>query len=402
MRLSYSLLINGFLLLLLLTPMCLSAADGTVVRMETPLGNIEVELSDTITPQTVENFLKYVNDGDFTNSIIHRNIPGFIIQGGEFTYENGQTEAVPADPPVINEFSQSNIRGTIAMAKLGGDPNSATSEWFFNLANNAANLDAQNGGFTVFGRVISGMDVVDAIAALTIWNAGGAFTDIPLIDYPGSGDIQRSHLVIMNSVAVVADLPEEEDDDGDGVANSDDNCPSIANSNQKNTDGDSQGNACDADDDNDGVSDQFDNCRVVSTPGQSDHDGDGDGSACDDDDDNDGVDDQSDNCRTISNTNQIDTDRDGQGNVCDDDDDGDGVGDAQDVFPLNGTETTDTDGDGIGNNFEERFGMNANDSSDASLDNDGDGSTNLEEFRSHRNPTVSEPSIVPLIIDSAL
>ena len=115
-------------------------------------------------PLTVQNFLNYVNDGDYVNTIIHRSVPGFIVQGGGFTAEglaellNTNTNpanaigVIPSDPPVVNEFSseRSNLRGTIAMAKLGGDPDSATNQWFFNLADNSTNLDNQNGGFTVF------------------------------------------------------------------------------------------------------------------------------------------------------------------------------------------------------------------------------------------------------------
>ena len=174
------------------------------MRMDTSLGNIEVELFDTVTPLTVANFMKYVNDGDFSNSFIHRSIPGFIIQGGGFTFENGAIGTVPTDPPVVNEFSHSNIRGTIAMAKISGDPDSATSGWFFNLGDNSANLDFQNGGFTVFGQVIgNSMEVVDTIAALPVWNAGGDFTDLPLIDYSGTGDILQDNLVVVNQITVV-------------------------------------------------------------------------------------------------------------------------------------------------------------------------------------------------------
>ena len=95
---------------------------------------------------------------------------------------------ITQDAPVPNEFSplRSNVRGTIAMAKLGGDPDSATSEWFFNLVDNSSNLDNQNGGFTVFGRVIgNGMEVVDTMAALpriNASNANPAFTDLPVLD----------------------------------------------------------------------------------------------------------------------------------------------------------------------------------------------------------------------------
>ena len=157
-------------------------AANTIVRMEitygTNQGTVDIELYDDQAPITVANFLRYAGRGDYNNSIIHRNVPGFIIQGGGHTYLpnpfTGQPVffKIPADAPIQNEFSpsRSNIRGTITMAKLGGNPNSATSEWFFNLSDtNAANLDYQNGGFTVFGRVLTpapgtGMDVVDAIA----------------------------------------------------------------------------------------------------------------------------------------------------------------------------------------------------------------------------------------------
>jgi cyclophilin family peptidyl-prolyl cis-trans isomerase len=119
---------------------------------------------------------------------------------------------VTEDSPVPNEFSpsRSNIRGTIAMAKLGGDPNSATSEWFFNLADNSASLDfdpnnpndpTANGGFTVFGRVIgSGMDVVDSIAALTVMNFGSPFGALPVVSFDPSVGLQESDLVYVDRI----------------------------------------------------------------------------------------------------------------------------------------------------------------------------------------------------------
>lgn len=153
-------------------------------------------------PVSVENFTNYAEDDDYVNSIIHRSVPGFIIQGGGFIVDGleeivtatpnsgaASVERVPTDAPIVNEFSpeRSNLRGTIAFAKLGGDPNSATSQWFFNLADNSGNLDSQNGGFTVFGQVLSEEDlaIVDAIAGLPIVNGTtffnqGAFTDLPL------------------------------------------------------------------------------------------------------------------------------------------------------------------------------------------------------------------------------
>jgi cyclophilin family peptidyl-prolyl cis-trans isomerase len=148
--------------------------------------------ADQGAPLTVQNFLNYVNDGDYVNSIIHRSLPGFVIQGGGFQVNDLSVTNVSADTPVQNEFSldRSNIRGTIAMAKLGGNPNSATNQWFFNLNDNndpsdPDSLDNQNGGFTVFGQVLSQTDlnVIDAIAAIRTFRATAinpAFTNIPL------------------------------------------------------------------------------------------------------------------------------------------------------------------------------------------------------------------------------
>jgi cyclophilin family peptidyl-prolyl cis-trans isomerase len=150
-------------------------------------GIINVVLFDqtgTGAPLTVQNFQSYVNTGSYTNSFIHRSIPGFIVQGGGYTYNNSTLGTIPSNAPVQNEFStqRSNLRGTIAMAKLGNNPNSATNQWFFNLADNSSNLNNQNGGFTVFGQALGASDLttIDAIAAVRTYNAGGAFTNLPL------------------------------------------------------------------------------------------------------------------------------------------------------------------------------------------------------------------------------
>ena len=143
-------------------------------------------------PETVANFVNYVEDNDYANSIIHRSIPGFIVQGGGFAVDSENfdlnldaVEEIPADEPVVNEFSpsRSNTRGTIAMAKLGNDPNSATNQWFFNLNNNSENLDNQNGGFTVFGEVLTPEDLapIDAISLLQPLGVTGVFSDLPLV-----------------------------------------------------------------------------------------------------------------------------------------------------------------------------------------------------------------------------
>lgn len=180
---------------------------NTVVRVLTNQGAIDIELYDRggppngfAAPLTTTNFLKYVNTGRLDNTFFHRMIAGFVLQGGGFADDptsSPQYAAVTTDPAVQNEFSstRSNIERTVAMAKLGGDPNSATSQWFFNLGNNAGNLDTQNGGFTVFGRVIQGWNVVTTIAGfqtrdLNNFLGGDAFGQVP-ISGPNNTDLIR-------------------------------------------------------------------------------------------------------------------------------------------------------------------------------------------------------------------
>lgn len=207
-------------------------ALATVVRMDfayggASAGSVYVDLLDVDAPNTVANFLNYVDSANsgrrYDGTFIHRNVPGFIIQGGGYAYDPGlgafsasSAPHIPEDPPVVNEFdvSRSNVRGTIAMAKLGGDPNSATSEWFFNLADNSANLDNQNGGFTVFGRVLgNGMDLVDAIAGMAVVNEGGAFSSLPVVN--ASNPVDTSNLVVVSRIIVnpptIAVAPADQD-----------------------------------------------------------------------------------------------------------------------------------------------------------------------------------------------
>jgi cyclophilin family peptidyl-prolyl cis-trans isomerase len=187
-----------------------SAAQATVVRFTSPMGTINVRLYNTATPQTTANFLNYANSGAWVDTFIHRSVSGFVIQGGGFKFPSDAIglQNVTQNAPVVNEPGISNLRGTIAMAKLGGDPNSATNQWFFNLADNSANLDAQNGGFTAFGRVVgSGMTVVDAIANLPAYDASGGnpnspFTDLPLRNYT-SGNILKQNLVTFSSITAL-------------------------------------------------------------------------------------------------------------------------------------------------------------------------------------------------------
>lgn len=198
------------------------AISGSTARIGTPLGDFFVETYDTVTPVTAANFLKLATDGNYTDMFFHRSVPGFVLQGGGFTYPEGttQVDSVVHNGSVINEFEQwfapnpggktpgtpLNTRGTITMAKVGNQPDSATSQWFVNLADNSANLDVQNGGFTVFGKVLfEGMTVVDAIAALPRVNAGQPFDTLPVRDFESGGTLLRENLVT-TTTTIVAEL----------------------------------------------------------------------------------------------------------------------------------------------------------------------------------------------------
>ena len=149
------------------------------------------------------NFFDYINSGAFDDTVFHRLVSGFIIQGGGFTSDavlNSRSTVAPvpitSNPDVPNEFVTSNTGGTIAMAKVGSNPNSATSQFFFNLADNSSNLDNQNGGFTVFGEIVGSSDqsVLNTLAAAptplssntTIQgDQRSVFANIPLNGYTG-------------------------------------------------------------------------------------------------------------------------------------------------------------------------------------------------------------------------
>ncbi|WP_051670479.1 peptidylprolyl isomerase [Bryobacter aggregatus] len=196
--------------------------SGPTVRFETNLGNIDVLLLPGSAPKTVENFLAYMKKGAYNNSVFHRSVPGFIVQGGGFQATLPGLPAIAQSAAVVNEFKESNIRGTIAMAKLGDDPNSATNQWFFNLANNAANLNGQNGGFTVFGRVVdnASLSVMDKIAAINVPSPGplaSPFDQIPLIAYSG-GTVQQSNLVIVTKISEIPTQPAPSISDGGVVS----------------------------------------------------------------------------------------------------------------------------------------------------------------------------------------
>ncbi len=153
------------------------------------------------TPETVTNFLGYVADNSYDNSIIHRSVNDFVIQGGGFVYSSEGIKEIQKKDTVLNEPGNSNLAGTIAMAKVAGNPNSATSQWFINLSDNKF-LNDQNGGFTVFGKIIGeGQKLIDEMSNAEIYdgtNIGSAFSSLPLWDYQGEGLQAKDFLIITN------------------------------------------------------------------------------------------------------------------------------------------------------------------------------------------------------------
>lgn len=199
---------------------------ANTVRLTTSLGLIEVTLYDQQTPITVDNFLRYIDAGAYTRIdpnfqtlapvFFHRSVSDFVIQSGGFVATQDPTDPphilpspVTAFSPIPNEARPDlhNVRGTIAMAKLPDDPDSATSQWFINLADNSgdpSNLDTVDGGFTVFGTVsATGMTTADAIADLPIYDAsffyGDAFTQLPLRNF-SSGFPSPDNLALISEI----------------------------------------------------------------------------------------------------------------------------------------------------------------------------------------------------------
>lgn len=181
------------------------AVAGTLVRFQTNLGNFDVELYDTAMPQTVANFLQYVNAGRYASTIIHRSTtynPGTIqvVQGGGFELEGGTLLPVPQFSPINLETGPLNLRGTIAMAR-GNEPDTATSQIFFNIQNNAP-LD---GSYAVFGEILGpgGLAVLDAMGTTPVYDAsaqlGPVFTELPLLQ----PSLDPSSLILVQNVTVV-------------------------------------------------------------------------------------------------------------------------------------------------------------------------------------------------------
>ena len=172
----------GALAALAVLPAALAAQAAPQVKIETNMGDITVELNEKAAPKTVANFLAYVKSGFYKNTLFHRVIPNFMIQGGGFV--SGMDEKDTRAPiPIESRNGLSNARGTIAMARTN-DPNSATSQFFINVKDNHflnASASRDGYGYTVFGKVIAGMNTVDAIARVKTHSVG-YFDDVPIRD----------------------------------------------------------------------------------------------------------------------------------------------------------------------------------------------------------------------------
>jgi peptidyl-prolyl cis-trans isomerase A (cyclophilin A) len=156
-------------------------AAAPQVELKTTMGDIVLELDHDKAPKSVDNFLAYVKSGYYKNTIFHRVIDGFMIQGGGY---DAKLKGKPTNKPIPLEASNGlhNVKYSLAMARMG-EPNSATSQWFINVEDNAG-LDAPgpdgSGGYAVFGRVIKGQETVDKIKAVLV-DDKGMFQNLPVV-----------------------------------------------------------------------------------------------------------------------------------------------------------------------------------------------------------------------------
>lgn len=176
-------------IMMVLAVLCLSAGiacaevkKNPVVDIETSLGKIRIELFEKEAPVSVKNFLDYANSGYFKDTIFHRVIPGFMAQGGGLT---SNLSPKPGSRPAIKNEADNglkNDRGTLSMAR-SGDPNSATSQFFINVVDNAMlNRPNPDGfGYAVFGKVVDGMDVVDKIVTTPQERKNSVFENVPKV-----------------------------------------------------------------------------------------------------------------------------------------------------------------------------------------------------------------------------
>lgn len=172
----------------------LALDDTPRVRVETTLGDFVVELDRRRAPLTVESFFAYVNEGHYESTVFHRVVPGFVVQGGGYTAE---LELKPAERTVFNESGNglSNLRGTVGVARTG-EPHSGTSQFYINLADNLdLNPRPTRWGYAVFGEVVEGMDVVDAIGDRPTSSGGEFDSNVPV------------EPIVIERIAVLTDNP---------------------------------------------------------------------------------------------------------------------------------------------------------------------------------------------------
>jgi cyclophilin family peptidyl-prolyl cis-trans isomerase len=191
--------------------------SNSVVQFNTLSGPIDVQLFDPQAPQTVANFFDYINQGAYNNDIFHRLSTNFVLQGGGFTFDptTNTITSVPQGPNLPNEFDNTNrpnVAGTIAMAKLGGNPNSATNQFFFNLVDNTQTLGAgNNGGFTAFGKILdgTGQRTLNTLTSATVVDQSAfnsAFNTLPMNNYNGTNfptDTVPANYDFIKSVSIV-------------------------------------------------------------------------------------------------------------------------------------------------------------------------------------------------------
>lgn len=319
--------------------------EYVVFEMGGNLGNITLELNHSESPITAMNFQLLATMGCYDDTVFHRVIDDFMIQGGDFEngdgtgghaanwqgYCNGAQTTEPecsgSSSYTIPDEVNNNLTHqpyALSMAKTSA-ANTGGSQFFILDNNTASWLDGQH---TVFGKVVEGFEVVDAISA----------TETEQNDRPVN-DITIEDASVISSINF--------DADADGVLNVDDNCPDISNPQQNDTDADQVGDACDGDIDGDGVNNQDDKFPNDANE-TADYDNDGIGDNADFDDDGDGMNDTSDAFPYDQNE-TTDTDGDGIGDNSDADDDGDGIADTTDNCPfIANADQADADNDGIG------------------------------------------------------
>ena len=228
--------------------------------------------------------------------------------------------------PVITELVQLTFLRSAPMT-----PRSRTTPWFSGSHRSELRM--------AVGSALVGAAIVGSLFTLPPLASGKPLNDTPL--FGGRVPIVESAQpdVPLDEPAETPDPGAESptpdpDTDEDGIPDASDNCPSVANSDQADTNGKGRGDACDPDDDNDNINDKEDNCPSVANPDQADTNGKGRGDACDPDDDNDNINDDEDNCPTVANPDQANTNGTGRGDACDPDDDNDGTPDENDAFPT--------------------------------------------------------------------